>query len=62
MRILLDTCTFLWAGEGSSRLSSVARGILDDQENDLFLSAASAWEIAIKHALGDLERPRPGWL
>ena len=57
MRLLLDTCTFLWIVGGSSELSSRARAAFADPANDTFLSAASAWEIAVKHRLGRLPLP-----
>ena len=57
MRILLDTCTFLWMSSDAPELSSVAREHLRDPDNDVFLSAVSAWEIAIKHSLGSLPLP-----
>lgn len=57
MRILLDTQCWLWMVGAPERLSSAGRARLLAQENDLFLSAASAWEIAIKHALGKLRLP-----
>ncbi len=60
MRILLDTCTFLWIASGSPRLSKTASTAFLDQANRRFLSASSAWEIGIKHASGRLplsERP-----
>jgi PIN domain nuclease of toxin-antitoxin system len=41
------------------RLSTRARTIVETIENELLLSAASAWEIAIKHALGKLQLPEP---
>lgn len=59
MKLLLDTCAFLWAIEGGSSLSERARAALVDPDNDVFLSAASAWEIAVKHALGRLPLPEP---
>lgn len=43
----------------SSRLSRQTRALLEDPENEIFLSAASSWEIAIKHALGKLPLPLP---
>lgn len=49
MRALLDTHTFLWAALGDQDLSATARGVLEDGSNELFLSAVSAWEIAIKY-------------
>jgi PIN domain nuclease of toxin-antitoxin system len=48
MRLLLDTHTFLWLVEGSPNLSAAAKAALADPANDLFLSAASVWELAIK--------------
>ena len=54
MRLLLDTVAFIWLVEGSSRLSAPARESIIDSANDAYLSAASAWEIAIKHGLGRL--------
>lgn len=59
MKVLLDTCTFLWAIEGGGDLSDAARNALTDPGNDVFLSAVSAWEIAVKHALGRLPLPAP---
>ena len=58
MQFLLDTCTFLWLVGGSDELSPRAREAFTDADNDVFLSAASVWEIAIKHRLGRL--PLPG--
>lgn len=55
MRILLDTCTFLWLIAGSRELSRTARRVFRDGENTIFLSAASAWEIAIKSSMGRLK-------
>jgi PIN domain nuclease of toxin-antitoxin system len=57
VRLLLDTCTFLWIVGGSSELSSRARAAFADPANEAFLSAASAWEIAVKHRLGRLPLP-----
>ena len=57
MRLLLDTCTFLWIVGGSSELSAKARAAFADPANETFLSAASAWEIAVKHRLGRLPLP-----
>ena len=54
MRLLLDTVTFLWLAEDDAHLSAAARAAIIDPANDVFLSAASAWEIAIKHGLGRL--------
>lgn len=54
MRILLDTHTFLWFIAGDSQLSLAARQLIEDVENQRFLSIASLWEIAIKTNLGKL--------
>ena len=58
-RILLDTHVWLWMNGSPSLLSQRAEEILADEENQLCLSAVSAWEIAIKFALGKLELPLP---
>lgn len=55
MNVLLDTHAFLWWVTGDARLSSLAQQIFSDIGNTLFLSAASAWEIAIKAQLGKLQ-------
>ena len=54
MRFLLDTHVVLWALEDNSRLAPAARSLLADPSNEFWVSAASAWEIAIKVALGKL--------
>lgn len=59
MRLLLDTCTFLWIVGGDAALSARAREAFVDPESEVFLSAASAWEIAVKHRLGKLPLPTP---
>ena len=51
---LLDTCAFIWYLEDSSRLSEMARSIIDNEEN-VFLSLTSLWEIAIKKTIKKLE-------
>ena len=48
MKLLLDTHTFLWLVEGSPSLSAAAQTALGDPANELFLSVASVWELAIK--------------
>jgi PIN domain nuclease of toxin-antitoxin system len=57
VRILLDTCTFLWMGIDSLELSGRARAALTEPANVLLLSSVSAWEISAKHALGRLPLP-----
>ncbi|CAB3389599.1 type II toxin-antitoxin system VapC family toxin [Kyrpidia spormannii] len=52
MKTLLDTHVFLWWITDDGRMSKRARAIIQDTRNELYLSAASAWEIAIKAALG----------
>ena len=54
MRLLLDTCTFLWTITGSSSLSARARTIIADPANEVLLSVVSAWEIAVKCERGRL--------
>lgn len=52
MKLLLDTHLLLWAADQQERLSSDAVGLISDPANELFFSAASLWEIAIKQGLG----------
>lgn len=68
MRILLDTHCWLWMLAEPERLKEGSRRLLAAEENELFLSAASAWEIAIKFSIGRLRLPGdpaalvPAWL
>lgn len=48
VRFLLDTCAFLWWAEGDQQLSATAEAAIRDRNNEVYLSAASSWEIAIK--------------
>ncbi len=59
MKILLDTHCWLWMTSAPEKLAPAARALVEDPENELFLSAASSWEIAIKYALGKLPLPVP---
>jgi PIN domain nuclease of toxin-antitoxin system len=59
MKLLLDTCTFLWIAGDAAALSKRARELFRAADNEVYLSAASAWEIAVKHALGRLPLPAP---
>ncbi len=52
MKLLLDTHVLLWAAGEPGCLSADARALIDSVENDLFFSAVSIWEIAIKRRLG----------
>ena len=54
MDLLLDTHTFIWWFEGSRRLPLQARRMIEDEDNSILVSAASAWEIATKYRLGKL--------
>ena len=54
MRLLLDTHALIWWLAGDTALTDVARDAIGDQNNDVFVSAASAWEIATKHRIGKL--------
>jgi PIN domain nuclease of toxin-antitoxin system len=56
MRLLLDTHIFLWLHTEPERLGEHLP-LVEDQRNELLLSAASSWEIAIKYALGRLPLP-----
>ena len=57
MRLLLDTHALIWALEGSRKLSKTALSAIENTRNDVIVSAVSAWEIAIKKALGRLSAP-----
>lgn len=59
MRVLVDTCTFLWLAADDPQLSAAARAACADPAHDVFFSAVSAWEIAIKYRLGRLPLPEP---
>jgi PIN domain nuclease of toxin-antitoxin system len=59
MKLLLDTCTFLWISVDAPDLSPSARELFQDPDNDVYLSSVSAWEIAVKHSLGRLPLPEP---
>ncbi len=54
MKLLLDTHVLLWSVGDPSRIASKARAQIEDATNVRLISAASAWEIATKHALGKL--------
>ena len=52
MKLLLDTHILLWAAGEPEQLSSKAKALIEDPENQLYFSAASLWEISIKNKLG----------
>ena len=57
MKLLLDTCTFLWLNGDVEHLPARVLQALESTENELFLSVASAWEITIKFSAGSLRLP-----
>jgi PIN domain nuclease of toxin-antitoxin system len=59
MKALLDTHTFLWWNLDAEQLSEQVYAFISDGRNEVFFSAASSWEIAIKYANGRLELPEP---
>jgi PIN domain nuclease of toxin-antitoxin system len=59
VRYLLDSHAFLWWMAGDERLPASVKALMLDDGSTLFLSAASAWEIAIKAARGRLRLPLP---
>lgn len=59
MRCLLDTQVWLWMLATPERIRGRAVDVIDDASNELLLSAASSWEIAIKYAIGRLALPQP---
>ncbi len=59
MRLLLHTHAFLWWVINDDRLSQAAGQAIADDDNDVLISAAAAWEIAIKHRKGKLPEADP---
>ena len=59
MRLLLDTHVWLWMVVDPDKLPPHLAALLSDRDNELLLSAASAWEIAIKYGIGKLPLPEP---
>jgi PIN domain nuclease of toxin-antitoxin system len=62
MNLLLDTHTFLWAIDNHPNLSPEARAAITDGNNMVYVSAATAWEISIKKAIGKLTMPNGDYL
>jgi PIN domain nuclease of toxin-antitoxin system len=58
VKLLLDSCTFLWLAGGQALPQSAADAVRDPS-NDVFLSAVSVWEIVTKHRAGRLLLPEP---
>ena len=59
MKYLLDTNVFLWSNGAPERLNKQATAVLSSGASEIYLSAASSWEIAIKFALRALRLPSP---
>jgi len=59
VRVLLDTHALYWYIEGDSQLSTTARTLIQDAANEVLISPASYWEIAIKISLGKWQLNRP---
>jgi PIN domain nuclease of toxin-antitoxin system len=59
LRLLLDTHVALWALTNHPNLSDIARTLISDPANEIFVSVAAVWEIAIKHAIGRSPNPVP---
>lgn len=59
MKLLLDTCSFLWIVADAPELSRRARDLFQSADTEVYLSAASALEITVKHGLGRLPLPEP---
>lgn len=57
MRLLLDTHILIWWLSDDPALPALARAAIGDSAAEVFVSAATAWEISIKHALGRLDFP-----
>jgi PIN domain nuclease of toxin-antitoxin system len=57
VKLLLDTCAFLWFQADSRHLSPNARAQILDPTNEVYLSAVSVWEIARKYAQGGISLP-----
>ena len=59
MRLLLDTHALLWWLAGDDNLTLAARSAIADENNEIFVSAASAWEVSTKHRIGTLPGAGP---
>ena len=54
-KFLIDTHTFIWLIEDDSKLPDSSKQLIDDLDNDVFISIASLWEMAIKVSIGKLK-------
>ncbi|HEX8197289.1 MAG TPA: type II toxin-antitoxin system VapC family toxin [Pyrinomonadaceae bacterium] len=59
MQLLIDTHVLIWFLEGNKSLSKPHRQIISDSQNDVLVSIASLWEIAVKISLGKLTLAKP---
>jgi len=59
VNLLLDTHSFIWFVEDNQSLSAHARMLIEEPTNEVFLSIASVWEMAIKVSLGKLDLSQP---
>ena len=59
MRLLRDTHAFLWWATAPDRLPGTARSVIEDPAAEIYLSAASAWEVRIKQGIGRLRLDEP---
>ena len=57
-RLLLDTHAFVWSVSDAACLRESVRAAIADPRNDIFVSAVTAWEIAVKRAKGHMRAPR----
>lgn len=57
MKILLDTCAFLWITSDAPELTATVRRVFSDCDNEIFLSSVSVWEMMVKYKLGKLPLP-----
>ena len=57
MKILLDTCAFLWLTSDAKELSNQAKILFQNMDNSVYLSSVSVWEIVVKNKLGKLPLP-----
>lgn len=54
MKFLIDTHVFIWFMEGNPSFSPIAKSLMLDKTNEIFISIASLWEISIKNSIGKL--------
>ena len=59
LRLLLDTCVFIWLATGEAALTAASQSVITAPENDVYLSSVSAAEIAVKYHLGRLALDEP---